>query len=537
MIKALHQQFQQATATTRFLWLALWLLLTTMLVVWIRSAWICDDAMITFRSVLNFVNGYGMRWNTLERVQSFTHPLWFFLLSANYFIWDEIFYSTIGLNLLLASAALWLLIHKLSVNVQVSITAVVILLFSKSFIDFSTSGLENALSYFLVALFCWLVLREHQPKVIHLFYAMMVCCLLMLNRIDFVLLIFPALTYYAFSHFRFRQIISTGVIAFSPLMAWIVFSLIYYGYPFPNTAYAKLNTGIESQFLLLQGSHYFLNSLSWDTVTLVGTVIGLTIGITSGDLKKGLLACGVILYLLYILSVGGDFMSGRFFSVPLFQSMILLVSGYTQASQRAGTIFKNRTSNHRLPSAVLFGIILLATVLGLRVDNPTLTTSLSYANGSIDRGIVDERGYSYFINGLFSENHKETFIVPDWHATHVTSVIQKGAVGKAGLDQGPNVHIVDFFALCDPLLSHLPSANQTRFRPGHYRRFIPDWYMESVLHTAAPIYDSTHHYATDLHQYYAIIQDITRGEIWNLERLKRIVYMNLGYYDYLLEGG
>ena len=61
--------------------------------------------------------------------------------------------------------------------------------------------------------------------------------------------------------------------------------------------------------------------------------------------------------------------------------------------------------------------------------------------------------------------------------------------------------------------------------------------MESVLHTAAPIYDSTHHYATDLHQYYAIIQDITRGEIWNLERLKRIVYMNLGYYDYLLEGG
>ena len=29
-----------------------------------------------------------------------------------------------------------------------------------------------------------------------------------------------------------------------PLLAWELFSLLFYGFPFPNTYYAKLNTGI-----------------------------------------------------------------------------------------------------------------------------------------------------------------------------------------------------------------------------------------------------------------------------------------------------
>jgi hypothetical protein len=47
----------------------------------IRNAWICDDAYITFRTVDNFIQGYGLRWNIQERVQTYTHPLWMFLLS------------------------------------------------------------------------------------------------------------------------------------------------------------------------------------------------------------------------------------------------------------------------------------------------------------------------------------------------------------------------------------------------------------------------------------------------------------------------
>ena len=44
------------------------LLLAFALVV-LRLGWMSDDAYISFRTVWNLVNGYGLTWNTDERVQ------------------------------------------------------------------------------------------------------------------------------------------------------------------------------------------------------------------------------------------------------------------------------------------------------------------------------------------------------------------------------------------------------------------------------------------------------------------------------------
>ena len=61
------------------------LLFVTYIFLLVKTAWLSDDAYITFRTIDNFVNGYGLRWNIAERVQSFTHPLWLLLLSGIYF--------------------------------------------------------------------------------------------------------------------------------------------------------------------------------------------------------------------------------------------------------------------------------------------------------------------------------------------------------------------------------------------------------------------------------------------------------------------
>ena len=61
----------------------------------LTNAWLCDDAYITYRSIDNFVSGYGPVWNSGERVQSYTHPLWFFVLSAAYFITGEMYYTAL----------------------------------------------------------------------------------------------------------------------------------------------------------------------------------------------------------------------------------------------------------------------------------------------------------------------------------------------------------------------------------------------------------------------------------------------------------
>ena len=69
-----------------------------------KNAWISDDAYITFRTIDNFINGYGLTWNVGHRVQAFTHPLWMFLNAAAYFLTDEIYFTTLFISILLSIA-------------------------------------------------------------------------------------------------------------------------------------------------------------------------------------------------------------------------------------------------------------------------------------------------------------------------------------------------------------------------------------------------------------------------------------------------
>jgi hypothetical protein len=69
------------------------------------NAWLSDDAYITLRTVDNFVHGFGMRWNVGERVQAYTHPLWFFLLSGPYAISENPYVTTLAVSLCVSIAA------------------------------------------------------------------------------------------------------------------------------------------------------------------------------------------------------------------------------------------------------------------------------------------------------------------------------------------------------------------------------------------------------------------------------------------------
>ena len=74
-------------------------LIVLALVVLVRTAWVCDDAYITFRVVDNFVGGFGLRWNVAERVQGYTHPLWMLISAGAYACTREIYYTGIAVSL------------------------------------------------------------------------------------------------------------------------------------------------------------------------------------------------------------------------------------------------------------------------------------------------------------------------------------------------------------------------------------------------------------------------------------------------------
>lgn len=92
-------------------------------VVLIRTAWICDDAYITYRTIDNFLHGFGLRWNVAERVQSFTHPLWLILLTPFIALTGEPYYTSLVVSILLTLATVALICVRVSVTPQNALLA------------------------------------------------------------------------------------------------------------------------------------------------------------------------------------------------------------------------------------------------------------------------------------------------------------------------------------------------------------------------------------------------------------------------------
>ena len=98
----------------------------------------------------------------------------------------------------------------------------------------------------------------------------------------------------------------------APLLAWEAFSLTYYGFLTPNTAFAKLNTGVLLPELLKHGIWYLIHSTAIDYFTSLVLLVGSALVLWKGKAQTRAIVCGVLLYLAYVVSFGGDFMSGRF---------------------------------------------------------------------------------------------------------------------------------------------------------------------------------------------------------------------------------
>lgn len=120
---------------------------------WFANSYMMEDAFITFRSVQQVFEGRGPRWNPHERVQAFTHPLWFALLVLGGLFTSDCFLNAIVLSGLSVFATLLLGIRHFH---GLDGTARVLLLFlglaiSKAFMEYTSGGLESPLSFCLIA--------------------------------------------------------------------------------------------------------------------------------------------------------------------------------------------------------------------------------------------------------------------------------------------------------------------------------------------------------------------------------------------------
>lgn len=483
------------------------------LVVLIRTAWMTDDALISVRSALNFVHGYGPTFNLAERVQSYTHPLWFLLLSGlltlihNPFLilWGLSFVCTIGVCVLLEA--------RLARGLWQGAVGILVLLTSKAFVDFSASGLENPLAHILLVVFVLVAIRTFDaPRFPTLVALAATGSALYLTRADLMVLVAPVGVVIAWrERLNPRRLAAAFALGALPAIAWTGVSLWYYGFPFPNTAYAKLGTGWSVWQRTGQGFTYLADSLQRDFITLPALGLGILLGLRSRGVDRAM-ALGVACYLAYVVWIGGDFMSGRFLTVPLLAAVIVIV--------RAPL---NRTGL----AAAAVGVACLA----LPTLGSTLLSGPEFHNKSLsDAGIADERGFYFQGSGLVAGGwadlrHGSEQNPRQWTETGRGVLIVCGRLGSAGMAAGPGVHLIDPCGLADPLLARLPPREDLEQRVGHLARSLPTGYLDSVR-------DGGNHVADeDLRAFYELLRHITRGPLLDRSRLMEIARLNLGWSD------
>jgi arabinofuranosyltransferase len=493
------------------------------------NAWCGDDPYITFRAIDNAVHGWGLTWNPFERVQVFTDPLWALLLTGCYFVVREGYFVAMFASIGLAIAVVLALgLATRDRPWWASVLAALLLVSSKAYVDYSTSGLENPLTHFLATLFFLRILFEKQPSVWserRIGEQIALATLVYLNRADAVLTVLPALGWLLWTGRRLRwRLLRAALIGGSPALGWTAFSLVYYGFPFPNTAYAKLNGGRLPGWIHPNGVAYFANSLTVDRLTLpliAATVLaGAAIAARRPPDRVVILPlAGATAYVTYAMRIGGDYMSGRLFALPFLLSVLAIV---------------HLVRDWR----VALGVGCAASILALLGPRPPALSAGAYEPIPVDpTGIRDERGDYFVRSGLLlvlrerrsDPGHVKIDLDPARRALIPQATVW-GAIGYFGFSRGPQWYTIDNLGLSDALVARLPGRRiNLAWGRGHLFRDMPLGYIESVEMQENRIVDPA------LHGYFDQLRLVTTGPIWRGDRFRAIWDLNVGKYGSLLD--
>lgn len=474
-----------------------------------RLAWLSDDSLITLRTALNITHGWGAGFNATEAVQGYTHPLWFLLwtlIGAVSHSWVlGILAASIALSAIAVGIALW----KAATLGQLVIVAG-FLLFSNAFMEYSTSGLENPLSYLFISIVFLLSMRIHaSPRNLPIHVAIitgLAIAGLFLTRMDLALIIAPVALYLLWLNRKnLWTLITIAAATTLPILIWFAWSRLVYSTWLPNTFTAKSNLDIARDELLIQGFKYLWVSFTNDPVTFIGIIAALIISFTLTNPLHKTWATGIVLYVGYVWWIGGDFMAGRFFAVPLLVSVLIIAT--------------LKTEDVPVPTVpASLGVLALVLFASLAGSTPVSLTNPQVqrweASNNLNGNVVDERSFYvqnnrdlvFFINNtntpslnpLVSPVTAEDLqirnlneineIARNWPTASNTESLPDGVLaecgllGTIGLSIGPRNHLVDTCALTDRVLASIAFTPdpQGGWKPGHFERELPAGYLEAV---------------------------------------------------------
>ena len=512
----------------------------------LKGAWLSDDYFITLRQVEQLFAGHGIRFNLYERAFLTTSIAYFFILLPLRLITSDPFIIHAIFAMACNAALLWLLWRLARGNVWVWLLGLGLLFASKAHFDYSWFGQENPLGHALVAALILVWLRMYPglatgvpPTVLHWRCFVALIAVAPLYRHDFVLLAWPLAVWVLWDNrarLGWAGLMQAIGWMLAPLLVWTLFSLVYFGFPLPASAYNKLPDSYDFAHRLASAWDYYRFSLHKDGIMLA--VLFCSQLLWFGRAPARIIAASVALVLMYIIFAGGDYMGGRFFSV----AYVLLVSVVTGTAWYWLRFLAKRYGPGRFNRAIGgLGVGLSAWIL-LWPHSP-LTGPVIYEDMVIDREtyptqVANERAAWQPSTGIavWWKSMRDGRAYPDHVTTRLGILLNaEAAVGqtfhvcnlgltpyKARLDQ----NFFDVWGMADSFMARLPA---TEWRPGHLVRVRPLGLAESLASGTPTLGDS------ELNRYFRIVRNVTGNEqLLGGNRIKELIGLNLGLYDELL---
>jgi hypothetical protein len=317
---------------------------------------------------------------------------------------------------------------------------VFLLVFSGAFVYWSSSGMETPFFTFLILLSFYFLFQHKNSQKLNwgLIITLVASTLTRPEGFLFFLFIF---SYKIILNKResadkkyFYGIIRREILYFLiPIILHLVFRMLYYGYPLPNTFYAK--TGF-SEFYLSRGFKYFYLLLK--AYLLYGLVLAAPVLFIkfSGDRHKEFLIFIIcIVYIAYTILIGGGVLALHRLYFPILPLIFILFGNFLLK------IFLS-TRENRAPIRNTIVFLIFAFVFSLGISNYLNEKPFVSFVLSSERGLVYKmKSYAEWLN----EKRTESGEMP------VTAISTIGTIGYFS-----DTQIIDLLGLTDEYTAHHP---------------------------------------------------------------------------------
>ncbi|MBN1346183.1 MAG: hypothetical protein JXQ73_26075 [Phycisphaerae bacterium] len=437
-----------------------------------RFDWLVDDAFISFRYAKHLAQGHGLRFNVSERppVEGYSNFLWVLVLASfeRFGLPAPIVSRVISIacGVVLLWRVLRLLTERLKLPPPALFVSAVFLSTLPPLAVWATSGLATVPFALLVFVVYELLLAD--PKAPRGLAGGIASALVILLRVDGMVWVGALIGVALLGAVVKRE---TGVlgrlavcagIAGATLIALTVFRLAYFGWPLPNTVYAKVGM---SAMTLARGGKYVACFLLTFPQLMVILVWGAVVVLRTG--RDWTLGPQVVLILLfgfgYPALAGGDWMAMGRLLVPAMPFL-----------------------------AILFGILLgklpfgSTTILGLGAGCVVLSLLPMHDVHVIGQGVRQALHFRYNTNRFASE-YEEWRVERDRglsrallgrtlaRYTQPGESIVMGAIGAVGYYS--ELIIYDTAGLVHPEIAHR-DVGRRRSSAGHDKGVPPSFFLK-----------------------------------------------------------